>query len=341
MRIVPPSSLSLIASFAVLLSSAVSVSAGNRPCETCSRSRCELPACDQCATGKAACPKCATEKSTCEKCGQSRSGCETCGGQSKGTAKAAKGQFTVLLSCPAEARVTIDGRVTFASGTKRNYQLEFDGDNYNCRLEIRLRDNDKQATYSFEHDIGCQNGKRLALSVTRQQMTKELDKHWTDEIAKRLKMGTTYVITDDGKIEVKSSNEQADAPAKTASTSTAAAQTAPQSVLQRQIDRQTKQIFVWQTELTKLQKELSAKAAHRDGVVKIRKQTEDAFLLKQTEVNAAINNSSAILEARRLEAKKLELELNRAREMENEAQTAVQHAQHQLNDFTAKITTGK
>ena len=207
MRILPLPFLSLICSLSIWLTSTVCVTAANYPGATCARGRCESPLCQKCATKKLAsqkhfCDAVEFEKCACEKC-VTNLATVSCGGVAATDAcSVATKQFTVVLTCPSDARVTIGGQLTYATGSTRQYQLKYDDKRRTYRLEMKVRINEEHATFLFDHDIHCDDGKILALAVTREQMTKVSDTHWSAEIAKHLQTNTVLRVTDDQKLEL-------------------------------------------------------------------------------------------------------------------------------------------
>lgn len=346
MRILPLPFLSLICSLSIWLTSTVCVTAANYPGATCARGRCESPLCQKCATKKLAsqkhfCDAVEFEKCACEKC-VTKLATASCGGvAATNTGSVATKQFTVVLTCPSDARVTIGGQLTYATGSTRQYQLQYDDKRRTYRLEMKVRINEENATFLFDHDIHCDDGKILALAVTREQMTKVSDTHWSAEIAKHLQPNTVLRVTDDQKLELLSSGtENADSTSKPMSSSNRSSSTPP-SVSQRLMDRKKEQVLGWDNKAKKLKTEIATKTAHRDAVALICQRTEDAWRIKLEEVNAAVTDSAATLAGRRLEAKRLELELNHARENQAQAQAALTSAQQEANNVDKEIAAGQ
>lgn len=239
----------------------------------------------------------------------------------------------LVLNCPAEARVTIDGHVTHASGETRQYRLLFRGGDHKFRVGIRLRDNDEKATYESDHLMSCRRDQTIALSVTTDEMQKTPDTPAAADIAKLLKPGTVLRVTDDNKFEAFTDSNLV-AVESEPSPENAEAVASP---LKLAIEFQSTSLNKAQSEALRITKDVREKATRRDAAARIRKQIEDAYQIKNLEVNAAVNDSAATLAAKRLEAKKLELELNRAREVEQEATVELIAAQGQAKEAEDRV----
>lgn len=274
------------------------------------------------------------------------------------------GHALLVLTCPAEARVTIDGRLTHSSGATRQYHLSFDGDVHICHVEIRLRDNDEEATFHFGTHLECFDHQRAVLSVSRHQMEKTRDPKTIDELSTLLSPGATLTVTDDHKLVPFT------APESTVSSRTRRRESrqlaAPNGVHPRgkatkskqpslqdlAIDHQTKILGQQQAEANRLTSIVRAKATRLDAAARVRKLAEDALQVKNAEVTAALNDAATYLaagntaknvdlkgiaSAKQVEAKKLELEITRAREIEQGATNELSAAQNQSNKADEKL----
>lgn len=231
----------------------------------------------------------------------------------------------LILNCPADSRVTIDGQVTHASGAMRQYRLSFRDENYKGRIEVRLRDNEEKVTYDFEAQLHCRHQGREVLTVTRDRMTPTPDKPEKKcegvltSLSEKSKPGTVI-------------------PAKAE----------PPSTLQQTITHHQKLYESQQTTTDNFEKELAAKRTRWEAAVGIRKRLQDAHRLKITEVDLAKSDSAATLNAKKLELVKLEMEEQRATEVEGEARAEfveakkrADEAQGQVRDITAKLNYWK
>lgn len=216
----------------------------------------------------------------------------------------------LVVNCPPETSITIDGRVTHSSGSMRQFDLSFAGSSHKCRIELRLRDNKKSVTYHFDHSLDVQNGKQAVLSVTRAQLEPVPDSDRESEIAKMFKPGSTFTVNDDGKLELADDASKA----KEGSTSNwNRATKQPSFTDSLSLERRTrehlkKQLSVESESEKRLAKQEQEKAAHWEAAAKNRTRINDSYQLKLVEVNNAANDSANILAARRLEAKRLELD---------------------------------
>ena len=215
----------------------------------------------------------------------------------------------LVVNCPAAARVTIDGRVTHAAGKSRQYRLLFHGDDHKIRVGIRLRHKDANgdsATYDFDQAMGCRRNQTITLSVTLKQMQK----------------------TEDPRPAEKTS----DSPHPPECSPAASGQISPAqsgSPLKQTVEYQTGLLRKQQSALKNITEDVRAKTTRRDAAVRIRKQTDDAYQMKIVEVNAAKSDSAAIWTGKVKEAKKLELDLKRTREVEQETIDELAAALHQ------------
>lgn len=241
----------------------------------------------------------------------------------------------LVVNCPPETSVTIDGRVTHSSGSMRQFDLSFAGPSHKCRVELRLRDNKKSVTYHFDHSLEVQPGKQAVLSVTRAQMEPVSDSDRENDITKLFKAGSTFKVNDDGKLELVDDPAKAkeDAAAhgqspsgKTAASSAKANVVSPE---QRTREQRKKQLAQDADAVKGLAKQESEKLGHWEAAVRLRVQLDDAYQLKLVEVDNAAKDSAAVQAAKRLEAKRLELDRSRAIEAERVARTQLDAAQHE------------
>ncbi len=229
----------------------------------------------------------------------------------------------LILNCPANARVTIDGRVTHASGAMRQYRLTFRDENYTGRIEVRLRDNEENVTYDFDTTLHCRHHGREVLTVTQQQMRATRDKP-----------------------EKKPEDEASRCCEKPVSAKPS--NTEPPSTLQQTIAQQKKLLDLEQARMEGLEKDLTAKRTRWEAAVGIRKKLQDAHRVKITEVDLAKNDSAVVQASKKLELVKIETEEQRATEVEGTAwadvvgaQNLVNAAQGQVRELTGKLNHWK
>ncbi len=236
---------------------------------------------------------------------------------------ASENQALLILNCPADARVTIDGRLTHASGSTRQYRLRFDGDSHICPIEIRIRDNDEKATYRFETTFEFHAHQRVVLSIDRSQMEKISDRHPAEEVAKLMAPGTALLVTENGQLV------PFVMPVRKARSKPTAVKAEQPSLQQLAIEHQTKQLDQERAAANQLAKVVTDKQTRYDAATRIRKQTEDAYQVKLAEVDAKSANP--------VEAKKLQVEITRDREVEQSAKDDVTAAQDQLNKAEQRV----
>lgn len=245
------------------------------------------------------------------------------------------GHSLLVVHCPAEAIVTIDGRVTHAGGTTRQYDVSYAGEVHNCRIELRLHDGGK--VYEFDHPLGFNNGKQTALTVTRKQMINATDKQESETIAKLFASGTTFKVTGDGKLEVVDDSEtsKGESPIKKGTPNAADAQLP--SPLRRTREQQLKMLAKEKDLEKTLAKQETEKQTRWEAANRVLQQQQDGLQIKNVEVNAAVTDSAATLAAKRLEAKRLELAAVRALEVERQANSELAAAKHEHQVVVKRI----
>lgn len=80
------------------------------------------------------------------------------------------GRATLVLNCPAQAGVSIDGRETQSVGTTRQYHLRFDGDCHHCCVTIWLPTSDASGVRECTKTVTVRNHQTVAWTITRQQL---------------------------------------------------------------------------------------------------------------------------------------------------------------------------
>lgn len=250
------------------------------------------------------------------------------------------GSAILVLNCPAETRCTIDGRVTHASGANRQYHITFDGEIHQCRIELRLRDNDEEVTYDFDHPLEFKNGQRTVLTVTQKQMTKTYDKQRSRILGDLFAPGTTLRVTSDKKLEVVDtvSATQTDSEAKPSSV---AAKVDHKSPLWRTRAHQSKVLDKEIDAEKRLAKQAAEKATSWEAAHRSHQRAEDAFQVKHVEVDLAANDSATVRAAKRLEAKHLETEVARTRDVAVQAKAELDAAKHEHQEALTRVSGSK
>lgn len=263
-------------------------------------------------------------------CGRETTASDTAFGDNSGQASVGSASIapkskdkhaTLILNCPATARVTIGGRVTHASGATRQYCLTFRDDLYKGWIEVRLRDNDEKVTYDVDWPFECRDQGRLVLTITRDRMRPTPDKP-----------------------EKKCEEDVTDGCQKPKAATVTPAKAESPSTLQQTITQYQKLRDSEQAKVDDLEKELLAKRTRWEAAVGIRKRLQDAHRLKITEVDLAKSDPAAVLNAKRLELVKLETDEQRATEVEGEARAdfveatkQVDAAKVRVRDITSKL----
>lgn len=245
---------------------------------------------------------------------------------------------TLVLNCPAESRCTIDGRVTHASGSSRQYHVTFGTESHSCRIELRLRDNDEEATYEFDHPLEFKAGQRTVLTVTQNQMTKTYDKVRSRVVADLFEPGTTFRVTADKKLEIVNTFAKAQIDSEERSASSAAAKIARMSPLWRTRAHQVKVLSNEIDTEKGLAKQAAEKGARREAAVQIHKRANDAHQVKLVEEDVAANGSASVRAARRLESKHHEIEVARARDVAAQAKAEFDAAKHDHQEALNRVS---
>lgn len=269
-------------------------------------------ACERCGDQRTRCEKCETERSPSCACDKL---CEHAVAAKVPTTKNAKHSATLIVKCPAESRVTVDGHVTYATGATRQFQLLFNDDVYPFRVEIRLRDNEEEATYLFDKPLKCRPNGRIVMSVDRDQMQKVRDKASASD-------GTCTALDVLEAIERMLEKVVGPAPQPIAGP-----QPSPwkQAVAQHEhdVNEATKKV-------NELQDKLVVPKRTHNAAVQRRKDAEDTHQIKIAEVNA----KTATL----VDLVKAEVAVKRAREAEQSAKEELDAAQHELNKARERLT---
>lgn len=88
------------------------------------------------------------------------------------------GRMMLVLNCPADSRVWIDGHATDSVGVSRQFDLQFLGDCYELRVTIRLP---KSGHPGLQRTLTIRNQQNIVWTITR----KQLETHIIDACDKR------------------------------------------------------------------------------------------------------------------------------------------------------------
>lgn len=300
-------------------------------CETCSKAAKDSPT---------VCERCGNSDWTCKHCSMATTDAS---GDSVSCVQNRKTQntATLVVQCPPQARIIIDGHLTGSTGTTREFRLNFDAKVHAAHVQVLSRDPDEKVNYEYNNRLNLPARGTHVLSLTHELMLAKPDKQDLERIEKLLSDGTVLKVTQDKKLEIVRNDVQQStllsllgglvAPSKTsaplkeakaAPTKSVNLQTVAVKYLQEELDRAKSDANLLETKIIPMQERYEA-------ATRLRKVADYDLQTKQVETKATT--------ATKLDEEKALIKLHQARDVEQSARQELHGGQEAVNEARKKV----